>query len=100
MGAADAQAVAHLLGISIAPSALVSALLEGTAPDTGVVVFRDGRKAGELPQIFELRDGARGLRLELRETKPATTRDLGTGTPPAGVRQAPLDTLALEPAED
>ncbi len=98
VGAADAQTVGRLFGIAIAPADLVGALLEGTPPGEGLSVDRTSPQPKGLPQSFEIRQGARGFRLELSETRPVVTRGLATGEPPAGVRQAPLDELALEPA--
>ena len=100
VGAADAETLGRLFGIAIAPSALVSALLDGTSPGEGFTVQRESPQSTGLPKTFEIRQGARGFRLELNDTRPVVTRGLATGTPPAGVRQAPLDELAFEPAND
>lgn len=100
VGPASAAAVARLLGVSIAPPEFVRALLAGEAPGGALAVVRTPAAEPGLPLMFELRDGARGFRLDRTKLETAATRGLATGTPPAGFEVVPIEDLAIEPGYD
>lgn len=94
VGDATERALDALLGVRLDPRDLVAVLL-GDAPgpsslDWIVVPGDDG-----YPRSVELGDGSRRLRLELKrlQTIRADPRFLGTGRPPDGAEERPLELL-------
>jgi hypothetical protein len=100
VGAARADVVRRLLGVAVAPAAFVHAILDGEPPGDGIDVVRLPHGRPGLPQSFELREGTRGFRLERSEIRRVGGPGLGTGRPPAGVRQLPIEDLDAPSGEN
>lgn len=97
VGAARADVVERLLGVAVAPDAFVRALLEGEPPGPDLRFSRSPVGGHGLPETFEIDRGGRGFRLERTDIRAVAAGALGTGRPPAGMTEVPVEDLAVEP---
>lgn len=97
VGESSERALGALLGVPLAVQTLVDVLV-GNDPGPSTLEWNIVPGDFSYPQRIELGDGRRTLRLELKRLRamradPAT---LGTGRPPDGVKQLPLEALDAE----
>lgn len=95
VGPAGARAVERIVGVPLDLEQLVGGLLRGEIPDGAHRLVRDPPTGAGLPQALEIEAEGRSLMLQLKTLKPlrAPASELGTGNPPPGMRQLPLDEL-------
>jgi len=94
VGDADERALDALFGVPLDPRDLVEVLLGGS-PRASALEWAIVPGGTGYPQSIELRHEGRRLALELKRVRPmrADPATLGTGRPPPGAEERPLDVL-------
>jgi hypothetical protein len=92
VGEANAGNTNRVVGIPLAPSEMVEALLVGELARSDVEVRREPARNSALPRKLDVSVSGTTLRLELRTVERASLgRAAGTGTPPPGAEPLRLD---------
>jgi hypothetical protein len=99
VGPAGSEALDKLVGVPLTLEELVRGLLEGARGGEPYTLVRLAQEPG-LPQSLEIVAEGRSLALQLKRLRPlsAPAEGLGTGRPPDGMEQLPLE--RLEPIRD
>jgi hypothetical protein len=98
VGESRPDLVERALGVSLQLGQLVRAILDGELDDPDFTLARSEDPPGSLPTLLELESSTVTLRMELRQSRilESSAASLGTGSPPPGMEQRPLEELPVE----
>jgi hypothetical protein len=102
VGAASRAAIEAIAGVPVALDELVRwILVSAESSPPGIEVTRRPEREGGLPESLEIRADGRALRLERRrlDVQRTMAAGAGTGAPPPGVVERPIEELPRVTAE-